>query len=119
MNFSEALLAHVRWSLRFKDAIGLKQALDVATISAADRCEFGNWLQGEAKAKYGTLPAYAECVAKHAHLHRVAGRVARQINAGDRKQAEALLHEGSAYVEASIELGIALTKLDAELANDS
>jgi methyl-accepting chemotaxis protein len=115
MDFSEALHAHVRWSLRFKDAIEDEETLDVETISAADRCELGNWLHGEAQAKYGTRNAYLDCVAKHTHLHRVAGKLAQLINEGDYAQAETMLHDGSAYTEASIELGTAITRLRAEV----
>lgn len=116
MEFGEVLHAHVRWSLQFKDAIEHEGTLDIATISAADRCELGRWLHGEAQSKYGTLDAYTDCVAKHDHLHLVAGQLAQQINAGDYAQAETLLHDGSPYAEASIELGMAISRLREEVA---
>jgi methyl-accepting chemotaxis protein len=111
MNFSEALHAHVRWTLEFKDAIANRKALDIAQICAADRCDFGQWLHGEAQANYGNLEAYADCVAKHARLHRVAAKLAQQVNAGDYAEAAIMLHDGSAYAEASIELGKAVERL--------
>ena len=111
MKFHEALHAHVKWTLQFKDAIEREEALDIAAISAADRCELGMWLHGEARAKYGTLGAYSDCIAKHNHLHRVAGELAERINAGDYAQAATMLHDGSPYTEASIEMGVAISKL--------
>ena len=115
MNFDEAMHAHVRWSLQFKNAIEGEEMLDVSTISAADRCDLGEWLHGEAQAKYSTRNAYLDCLAKHTRLHRVAGRLAQMINEGDYAQAETMLHDGSAYTEASIELGTAITSLRAEV----
>jgi len=111
MNFNEALLAHVRWSLQFKEAIEREETLDIATISASDACELGKWLLGEARAKYCSLDAYPDCVVRHAHLHKVAGQLAQQINGGQYAHAETMLHDGSPYTEASIELGIAISRL--------
>jgi len=111
MNFDEALRAHVRWSLQFKDAIEGESKLDIATISAADRCELGQWLHGEARAKYGTLDSYSVCVARHAHLHQVAGQLAQRINEGNYALASSLLHDGSPYTEASLEMAAAMAKL--------
>jgi methyl-accepting chemotaxis protein len=115
MKLDEALLAHVRWSMQFKQAIEREETLDIATISAADRCELGNWLHGEAQTKYGSLDAYTDCVAKHDQLHRVAGQLAQEINAGDSDEATTMLHDGSPYAEASIELGAAMHKLREEV----
>ena len=115
MNFDEALRAHVRWSLQFKDAIEGENKLDIATISAADRCELGQWLHGEAREKYGALEAYAECVECHALLHQVAGQLAQRINEGNYALAAALLHDGSPYTEASLDMATALAKLRKEV----
>jgi hypothetical protein len=111
MKFGEALDAHSQWSLRFKDAIARKETLDIATISAVDRCEFGKWLRGEAQAKYGTLDAYADCVTKHTDFHRVASQLAQQVNAGNQAEATTMLQDGSPYAKASIELGTSVIKL--------
>jgi methyl-accepting chemotaxis protein len=116
MNFDEALRAHVRWSLQFRVAIEGENTLDIAAISAADFCELGQWLHGEAREKYGALEAYSDCVARHVHLHRVAGQLAQRINEGNYALATALLHDGSPYTEASIDMAKAIANLRTQVA---
>jgi methyl-accepting chemotaxis protein len=112
MNFDEARQKHAEWRVKFRSAITKKETLDPAAIAKDDRCDLGKWLHGEAKARYSALPAYSECVQRHAHFHVEASKVAEQINAAKYEEAQALLAMGSAFSKASASIGTALDRLE-------
>jgi methyl-accepting chemotaxis protein len=82
MDLSTAISAHAEWKTKLRSAAEKKESLNVATIAADNCCELGKWLHGEAKAKYGALPAYKECLTNHAGFHRAARRGRRQDQPG-------------------------------------
>ena len=117
MDLDHAIGSHSEWRLKFRNAISKQEEMDVATISADNRCELGKWLHGEARNKFGQLRSYADCIQKHAAFHAEAGRVASVINAKKYAQAERMLDGGTGYANASSDacMAISLLKKEARL----
>lgn len=92
-------------------AIAKQETLDAASISADNCCPLGKWLHGDARGHYGKLPAYRECVDRHAAFHREAGAVATAINQKRFSQAEKMLEAGTPYAAASSAVGSAILGL--------
>lgn len=111
MDLNTAAQAHADWKVKLRLAITKQEKLDAAAISADNCCTLGKWLHGEAKSRYADLPAYRECVTRHAAFHREAGAVARAINAGDYSRAQAMLDGGTSYAAASAAVGTAILSL--------
>lgn len=101
MNLSDAVNAHTDWKIGLRGAISDRASLDVGTIARDDCCEFGGWLHGAARERFGSLPAHQECVAAHARFHLRAAEVAGAINAGEYSKAERMLDAGTRYALAS------------------
>ena len=114
MNLDTAIAAHAEWKTKLRSAIQKNEQLDVTVISADNKCPLGQWLHGEAKAKYGNLATHRSCVARHAEFHRSAGAVARTINGAKFAEAEAMLAAGTAYSAASSAVGVAILALRKE-----
>jgi methyl-accepting chemotaxis protein len=101
MDLDHANMAHAQWKVKLRSAISAKEAMDTATISKDNKCEFGQWLHGDAKAKFGHLSSYGKCVAAHAAFHIEAGKVATLINAKRYDDAAAMLGMGTPFAESS------------------
>jgi len=114
INLEGAIKTHVKWKVKLRAAISAKETLDAGTISKDSECEFGKWLHGEAKTKYGNLASYKNCLAKHAAFHMEAGKVAFAINEGKFTEAEAMLNTGSPFSTSSNEVTAAVTALKNE-----
>jgi methyl-accepting chemotaxis protein len=114
MDLDQAGQAHSDWKIKLRMAIAKKEALDAAAITAENQCAFGQWLLGEAKGKYGKLPAYADCVSKHAAFHHEAGKVAQTINSGNYGQAKTMMDANTPYALAANGFIIALGTLKKE-----
>jgi hypothetical protein len=112
MDLSTAISAHAEWKTKLRSAAERKEKLDVATISADNCCALGKWLHGEAKAKYGALPAYKECLTTHAQFHSIAGQVAAKVNQAQFD--ETLIGTGSPFGAASNLVGTAIIHLKKE-----
>jgi hypothetical protein len=108
MDLDKAIQAHRDWKVKLRVAMARRMHLDVAAISADDCCLLGKWLHGEARARYGALSAYRDCLTKHAAFHREAGAVALVINASDHARADRMLDAGTPYAMASSAVGSAI-----------
>lgn len=115
MDLNQAIEKHAEWKVKFRNAITKKESMDADTISKDNCCELGKWLHGDAKARYGALHSYAECVSKHAAFHVEAGKIARIINAKQYEQAEQMLNGGNGYAHASSAVGVAINHLKKEI----
>ncbi len=100
--------------MKLRSAISKQESLDLATISKDNCCELGKWLHGDAKAKFGKLASYSECVSKHAAFHVEAGKVAAAIRAKKFTEAEAMLDANTGYNTASSAVGVAVIHLKKE-----
>ncbi|HJV51715.1 MAG TPA: CZB domain-containing protein [Noviherbaspirillum sp.] len=115
MDLHQAIEKHAEWKVKFRSAIAKKESMDVHSIAKDNCCDLGKWLHGDAKARYGKLPSYAQCVLKHAAFHSEAGKVAHAINAKNFDLAEAMLGSGTSYFLASSAVGIAISHLRKEI----
>lgn len=111
MDLDNAGQAHSEWKVKLRMAIAKQETLDAATISLDHCCALGKWLHGEAKGRYGSLPAYRDCLSKHAAFHREAGAVAQAINQKEFARATAMLEGGTPYASASSAVGSAILGL--------
>lgn len=116
MDLDQASQAHATWKVKLRAAIAKKETLDAATIAKDNCCPLGQWLHGDAKARFGRWASYTECVTRHAGFHREAGAVAHLINAGAYAQAEAALNAGTPYAAASGQVASAILGLKKEAA---
>jgi hypothetical protein len=114
MDLETAIQAHGEWKLKLRGAIQKKEQLDAASIAKDNVCPLGQWLHGEAKAKYAAAKTYASCVDKHATFHREAGKVAAAINVGKYDDASAMLAAGTSYAAASSAVATAIIDLRKE-----
>jgi methyl-accepting chemotaxis protein len=115
MDLNHANMKHEQWKVKFRSAIVTKQTLDAAAVSADNHCDFGQWLQGDAKTKYGHLPSHSSCVSAHAAFHAEAGKVASIINAKNFDEAEKMLGFGSHFALTSSAVTRAIHHLQKEV----
>ncbi|MDE3174682.1 MAG: CZB domain-containing protein [Pseudomonadota bacterium] len=115
MNFDDAVAAHLQWKVKFRTALTTGAALDASAVAKDNVCPIGQWLHGEAKAKYGKLVNYHQCVSAHAAFHREAGRVAQWVNQKDVAKATAALDTQSPFTSASQAAVVAIQKLKKDL----
>jgi methyl-accepting chemotaxis protein len=109
-DFDAAIGAHRAWKVKLRQAIGSREQLDADTICQDNRCPLGQWLHGPGGAQWGHSPGFVNLLDKHAQFHRVAGGVARKINAGAYAEAERLIGAGSEFALVSTEVATLLTR---------
>lgn len=114
MNLDTAIAEHLLWKHKFCVAIARHEELDVAIISQDDCCELGKFLHGEAKARYGHLGSYMNCVSKHQIFHVEAGRIAAAINSKDYASAAVMMNATASFGLASSRVVTAITRLKEE-----
>jgi hypothetical protein len=115
MDLEKAIGAHVEWKTKFRGAIAAQTQFDAGAVGKDNVCPLGQWLHGEARAKYGKLTSYTSCVRGHAAFHLEAGKVARLINSRQYSEAEAALGGDTPYYAASTEIGVAIARLRKEI----
>ncbi|MFA5171760.1 MAG: CZB domain-containing protein [Sulfuriferula sp.] len=114
MDLTSAVGKHAEWKTKFRSAITKKEQMDSVAIAKDNCCELGKWLHGEAKAQFGRLSSYTECLQKHASFHTEAGKVAAAINSKKYSEAEAMLDGGTSYAKISSAVGVAIMHLKKE-----
>jgi hypothetical protein len=116
VNFDDAIQAHAAWKVRLaayiKNPDGKIQAID---IGSDHRCPLGQWLDGEAKQKFSSLPEYQTLISEHARFHRAAGKIVDQANSGKALDAVAVLGGTSEYGTASLNIVKAIRNLRAKV----
>jgi hypothetical protein len=111
IDFHAAIRDHTEWRKKFYCAISERQSLDAAAISQDSSCALGRWLLGEAQQACRHLDGYRACEVAHTEFHVEAAAVARAINEERYYEAWRMLGSGTDYSEASIALGLAVTRL--------
>jgi methyl-accepting chemotaxis protein len=106
-----AIRDHIEWRKKFCRAISEQKSLDATSISRDTSCPLGNWLDVDARHAYNNLQSYRDCLVVHSEFHLEAARVARAINEKRYDEALRMLGRGTDYWEASIALGLAITRL--------
>jgi methyl-accepting chemotaxis protein len=109
-DFDTAIEAHRQWKVKLRKAIAEHETLDSDKICRDDQCPLGKWIHGPGGAQWGTRPTFVDLLQKHAAFHKAAGAVAKQINAGQYAQAEALIGSGSQFAQVSTEVCTILTR---------
>jgi len=115
MNLDEAITKHAEWKVKFRSAMGKKEQLDAGAIRLDNRCDLGKWLHGDGHASLGSNADFSALVMKHAEFHKVAGKVAEVINAGNYAQAEKMLAPDTEYAQASMNVAGAIVSLKKHL----
>lgn len=111
MDLNNAVQKHAEWKVKLRSAISKHEQMDVATLSRDDCCELGQWLHGDAKARFGRLGAHVDCVHKHQVFHHEVAKVAIAVNAGRYIHAEGMLGAATPYAKASSALSVAFMQL--------
>jgi methyl-accepting chemotaxis protein len=111
MDLTEAIGKHAEWKTKFRAAIDRKDAFDVALVACDAGCELGQWLHGEGRLQYGSIPSYRSLIAKHRDFHTEAGRIAGMINAKRYAEAGAAIGLGEPFAKASAEAVLAMSEL--------
>ena len=113
MNFDDAITAHSQWKIRLQGVINgsNKEVLDPQVIAQDDRCAMGQWIHGEARRQYGSLPEFAALVKQHAEFHQHAAEVLRMVLQGQADKARACLETGGSFTESSIRTITAIRQL--------
>lgn len=114
MDLDHAIQKHSEWRIKFRSAISKHETVDTGNIAHDDGCEFGKWLHGEARTKFGKLGSYSECLSKHAAFHLEASKVAVAINQKKYAEAEQMIGNNTPYTSASTAIAGAILKLKKE-----
>ncbi len=101
MNFDEALKTHVGWKMKLQGYLTKPDgSINVAELTADNRCELGKWIYGEGS-HYAGVPEYRTLKNEHARFHKAAGSVVNRANAGQKVQGEIELGSSSEFASAS------------------
>lgn len=111
MELTDALMQHMQWKVRLRTALAYNKTVEVESAADHQACEFGAWLEGEAKQRFGHLDSYRDCYDRHAQFHQEAGRVVHSIGAGDADGARDMLGIAGTFSLASGALIDALKRL--------
>lgn len=115
MDLDNALATHSDWKVKLRIALATRETLDAERIASDCHCDFGRWLKGEGRARFGASSSFKLCETSHTEFHRCAGQVARQINAGDLAGAERNLGSGTPFTQASQSVAVAIRRLKTEM----
>ena len=112
-----ALDAHEALRIRLAAQIkgNAREKLSPATVSAADNCLLGHWLDTDGRHQFGSYTEYDELRQAHAALHRCAGGILKLAHSGNYIAAsDALIKDYAANSEA---VQLALVRLYAREAD--
>jgi hypothetical protein len=115
MDFDKAIAAHVGWKAKLRSYIThADKSLDPSVIEKDNLCTLGKWIYGEGL-KYKANHFYTELVQDHAKFHTCAADIVRHIDAGNKKEAEAMIGANSEYSEISMDVVTKIRKLRGEI----
>ena len=116
MDLEQAIQKHGEWKVKFRSAIARHDTLEAGVIAKDNCCELGQWLYGEAKTRWGSLPAYGSCVATHAVSILGAAMGAPAITAKTSAAAAAMLGPQTPYASVSRDVVVAIMQLKRDAA---
>ncbi|MCF7986766.1 MAG: CZB domain-containing protein [Methylovulum sp.] len=111
----QAIQKHAEWKTKFRTAINHHEKLDVETIAKDDCCDFGKFLYSEIDSGLGQLSSFPSCLATHTQFHREAAKVAQAINDEHYQEAQNMMGGDSSFVNASIDVGVAIMRLKQDI----
>jgi hypothetical protein len=111
MILDDAFEVHVGLIRKIRRAIQFEEALDADSCGNAHFCKLGIWLNGPGLDSYADRAEFKLMVDKHQQFHRVAGFVARMINAKRFESANKIIEAGMPLAAAAEEMIQALLDL--------
>jgi chemotaxis protein histidine kinase CheA len=109
LDFAKIREAHVRWRMRLERMLRGEETISANDTLAPDQSEFGRWLYGPLKSKFGHRIEFISLEKIHAEFHSICRSVVEYYHAGYYARAEDRLREA---INHSHELQLALTKLE-------
>ncbi|NVK45357.1 MAG: CZB domain-containing protein [Rhodobacteraceae bacterium] len=93
----DAICAHTAWRRKLSDCIDKGQLEKTSDeISCNDKCEFGKWLGTlRAEAGHPVMEKYEMIAGLHTRFHREAGKIAVEVEQGDKMAARTLYENPS------------------------
>jgi len=93
LDIDMALAAHQNWKLRLKAYLNgsSNEDLSAETICFDDRCDLGQWIYGNGKAKLGRYPGFTALMGHHKMFHYAASNVVALAAAGKKDDALQML----------------------------
>ena len=117
MNFDDAVRAHSAWKKKLRDYAAKRDgSLKQSEVEHDYRCELGQWIHGEAKARHARMPEYAALARDHAAFHKAAGKVVAQIDAGTYRSEDTALGSASPFSKCSSACVTAIMAMKAKVA---
>jgi len=109
---TKAIAAHGQWKVRLRQAIDTgKSEWSIDQVKVDDQCVLGQWIYGDAVARFPGDPLVQEIRELHRQFHQEAAKVLSLALMGRKADAERLMEQGSAYARISGSLVRALQKL--------
>jgi hypothetical protein len=111
MDLSNAILAHQQWKSRLNQFLGgaLQEKLDPLTVGKDDQCELGQWIHGEGRRQFLSVPEFQELQERHARFHKKAGEIVRMANQGNVKGAREVFDRE--FPEDSKEIAVSIQRM--------
>jgi CheY-like chemotaxis protein len=111
MQLAQAIEAHRQWREKLKAAVAAAETLDPHLLRRTDCCELGNWLHTRGRQMYGTKPEFVKLMTSHNDFHYSASMAAHAVNERECANTEKLIDGHSQFAQTSIELEVAIMKL--------
>ena len=93
LDFDGAISAHKNWKRRLLEFVGGKgEVLDPSVVGREDKCALGCWIYGDGLSLQGTS-LYVSLKHEHADFHQCAANVIRKYQAGDGRNARAMISD--------------------------
>jgi len=93
LDIDMALAAHQNWKLRLNVYLSGSSTEDLSaeTICFDDRCDLGQWIYGNGRAKLGRFPGFTALMGHHKMFHYAASNVVALAAAGKTGEARQML----------------------------
>jgi methyl-accepting chemotaxis protein len=99
----KAVAAHGMWKARLQNAIDTgKIEQDPKSVECDNLCEFGKWMHGPIDVELKSMPDYRQVLDQHASFHKIAAKVLRAVQVGQKDEAKKLMD--TEYTNTSMKL---------------
>ena len=93
LDIMTAKAAHENWKVRLDAYLKgtSSEQFSAEVICFDDRCDLGQWIHGQGKARLGKFPGFTALLGHHKMFHYAASNVVALAKAGKAEQAQAML----------------------------
>lgn len=93
LDIMTAKAAHENWKMRLDAYLkgASSEQFSAEVICFDDRCDLGQWIHGQGRARLGKYPGFTALLGHHKMFHYAASNVVALAQAGKTKQAHAML----------------------------